>query len=130
MKPVIILVCLTFYSLSIFAQTGKRKSAARQINHSAGNTGYLSDDSMLVVKKKPPTVQTANAKSRTAPQRVSNTKLDDLKNPFDTLRSAQPRTVVTPRKTATMKTRKTPKQQILGDSLNIKRPPAVIQKQN
>lgn len=121
MKPFAIILFLLSCTLISYAQPGKRKMVSMN-----------RVDSLRVVDKKTVKLQTqtAGANNRTAPQRVSNTKLDDLKNPFDTLRSAQPRTVATPRKTATMKTRKMPKQQILGDSLNIKRPPAVIQKQN
>ncbi len=121
MKPFALILFLLSCTLIGYAQPGKRKMVSMN-----------RFDSLNVVDKKPVTVQTqnANTRNRTTPQRVNNTKLDDLKNPFDTLRSAQPRTVATPRKTATMRTSKMPKKQILGDSLNIKQPPAVIQKQN
>lgn len=126
MKPVALLLAFLCCSLSGFSQPGKRKAA---IKAPAQPGRYL--DSSFVVTKTPTVQKPTNARSRQTPQRVSNTKLDDLKNPFDTLKTTQPRTVATQGQTARKAKPRPNNMRPSSDSLGLKKnTPAVIQKQN
>lgn len=126
MKPAALLLAFLCCSLFSFSQPGKRKAAIK----TPAKPGRYLDSSFVVTKT--PTVQTqTNAKTSKTPQRVNNTKLDDLKNPFDTLKTAQPRTVAAPKSTARMKKPVNQGRMPWEDSLKVKNiTPAVIQKKN
>ncbi|MBL7727984.1 MAG: hypothetical protein JNM68_09875 [Dinghuibacter sp.] len=86
MNRALLFIVLLLTSFVTFAQPGKRikrPAVAEQNNR-------WRDDSLLWVKKNPPVVQTANTQNQRT-RKVNNTKLDDLKNPFDTGKVVQPR---------------------------------------
>lgn len=86
MKQLLLFIAIVFTASAVEAQPGKRPKrpvAVEQDNR-------WRDDSLLEVKRKPQVTQTANTQNQRT-RKVNNTKLDDLKNPFDTGKVVQTR---------------------------------------